>query len=163
MADDRNEQQDQQTTGQQTQQNAFAQQGQQSQAERQDTGQQPFMSPDGSEQPSVASTAGSGQPLGGNDSETGTGTTLSQGFESSSETAIQAGSSTDSLSQNAGGGSGFSDTDSRGSGFIGAQGSGSDDYLQQSQNPELASEDALDQEDDDGMGLAGGELDHGNG
>jgi hypothetical protein len=156
MAEDRIEQQDQQSE--------FARQGQQSQSERQENGQQPFVSPEGNEQPSVSSAAGSGQPLGGTDSATGTGTTLSQGFESSGdETLIQSGSSEDTLNRNAGGESAFSDTDRQGSGFIGAQGSGSDDYLQQSQNPELSREDALDQQEDDGMGLAGSEQDQGNG
>lgn len=150
MAEDRTEQQDNQTMGQQ------------SQSERQENGQRPFVSPDGNEQSSVGSGAGSGQPLGDNDSACETGTTLGQGIESpGDETLIQSGSSQDSLDQSAGGDSGFSDTDRQGSGFIGAQGSGSDDYLQQSQNPELSREDALDQQGDDGMGLAGSE-DQGN-
>ena len=165
MANDINEQdrepqsgqQNQPFTGQQSQQNEFGQQGQQNQADREQAGQSPFVSPDGSEQPS-SSFGDSDQPLGGNDSGTGTGTTLSQGYESSdTDTLTRSGGSTeDSLNQNAGGESNFSDTDGQGSGFIGAQGTGSDDYLQ-TNNPELANADSLTQQDDDGMGEAGSE------
>ncbi|QIK79394.1 hypothetical protein G7077_11265 [Sphingomonas piscis] len=150
------EQQDNRVNGQQSQQSEFGQQGQQSQSEREQAGQSPFVSPDGSEQP-ASSFGDSGQPLGGNDSGTGTGTTLSQGYDSgSTDTLTQSGSSSDSLNENAGGGSGFSDTDSEGSGFIGAQGTGSDDYLQEN-NPELSRQDSLTQGNDDGMGEAGSE------
>jgi hypothetical protein len=135
----------------QQEQGAFAQQGQQSQAEREDAGQEPFMSPDGSNAQPRASAA-SGQPLGGNDSNTGTGTTLSQGFEPSAETTLAQPSGAQqsaTQTQSAAG-------DPEGSGFIAAQGTGSDDYLQQ-QNPELSQQDSLTQQDDDGMGSAGSE------
>jgi hypothetical protein len=159
MTDEPEDRELQQAFGQQTQQPEFAQQGQQSQAERQQSGQEPFSSPQASDndQPLGESSGGSGQVLGTN-GDAGTATTLSEGFESS-ETLTQSGSSQDSIGQNAGGGSNFSDTDRQGSGFIGAQGSGSDDYLQESQNPELAQEDSLNQQDDDGMGTAGSEQD----
>lgn len=157
MADQSNEQdRDDRTTGQRNQQGEIAQQGQQSQSHREDAGQSPLASPDGSsDETSGASAIGSGQPLGGNDSGTGSGTTLSQGFESSSTLSLDhASESQDDLSQNAGDPSGFSDTDRQGSGFIAAQGSGSDDDLQ-TDNPELSREDSLDQQSDDGMGVAG--------
>lgn len=157
MADQSNEQdRDDQATGQQNQQSEFGQQGQQSQSHREDAGQSPLASPDGSSDETTGGSAiGSGQPLGGNDSGTGSGTTMSQGFESSSTLSLNhASESQDEPSQNAGGPSGFSDTDRQGSGFIAAQGTGSDDYLQ-TDNPELSREDSLNQENDDGMGLAG--------
>jgi hypothetical protein len=160
MADQSNEQDRQpgqdQTSGQQNQQSEFAQQGQQSQGHREDAGQSPLASPGGSGDGTTGgSSIGSGQPLGGNESATGSGTTLSQGFESSSTVSLNhASESQNELSQNAGGPSGFSETDRQGSGFIAAQGTGSDDYLQ-ANNPELSREDSLDQQSDDGMGLAG--------
>jgi hypothetical protein len=96
----------------------------------------------------------SGQPIGGNDSNTGTGTTLTQGADfggqsasgqaqpsngsgqtmtanrdsgSGQGTTSNAGGSTVGSDQTSGGSSGTSG----GQGFIGSQGSGSDDYLQQ--------------------------------
>ena len=157
MADQSNEQnRDDQTTGQQNQQSEFAQQGQQSQSHREDAGRSPLASPGGtSDETTGGSAIGSGQPLGGNDSSTGSGTTLSQSFESSSTLSLNHASATQNhASQDADGPSGFSDTDRHGSGFMAAQGTGSDDYLQ-TDNPELSREDSLDQQNDDGMGLAG--------
>ena len=159
MADQSNEQdRDDRTTGQQDQQSEFAQQGQQSQGHREDAGQPPLAGPDGSgEETSDGNAIGSGQPIGGNDSGTGSGTTLSQGFESSSTLSLNHGSeSRDEPSQNAGDPGGFNEADRQGSGFIGAQGTGSDDYLQ-TDNPELSREDSLNQQNDDGMGVAGSE------
>jgi hypothetical protein len=159
MADQSNEQdRDDQSTGQH-QQSEFAQQGQQSQGHREDAGQSPLVSPgDTSDETTGGSAIGSGQPLGGNDSGTGSGTTLSQGFESSSTLSLNhASESANEMSQNAGGPSGFSETDRQGSGFMAAQGTGSDDYLQ-TDNPELSREDSVDQNSDQGMGLAGSEV-----
>jgi len=76
----------------------------------------------------------SGQPIGGNDSNTGSGTTLSQGAEFG-------GQSSTGQAQSSGGGSDTMTSDenprgqsgSQGEGFIGSQGSGSDDYLQDDQ------------------------------
>src|SRR6185503_3530190 len=82
-----------------------------------------------------------GQPIGGNDSNTGSGTTLSQaadfeGQNSSGQTQTS-GNFGQGTTSNAGGSSVGSDQTSGGSsglsggeGFIGAQGTGSDDYLQ---------------------------------
>ena len=95
-----------------------------------------------------------GQPIGGNDSNTGSGTTLTQGADfggqSSSGQTQSSGGSGDTLTadqdsgfgqgttSNAGGSSVGRDQTSGGSsgigggeGFIGSQGSGSDDYLQE--------------------------------
>jgi hypothetical protein len=60
----------------------------------------------------------SGQPIGGNDSNTGSGTTLTQGADF--------GGSTLGTSQTAGGSSGVSG----GEGFIGSQGAGSDNQVE---------------------------------
>jgi len=83
-----------------------------------------------------------GQPIGGNDSNTGSGTTLTHGadFEGQSSsgqtqtsgnfgqgTTSSAGGSSVGSDQTSGGSSGLSG----GEGFIGSQGSGSDDYLQE--------------------------------
>lgn len=78
----------------------------------------------------------SGQPIGGNDSSTGSGTTLSQGADFGGQSAtgqaqqndgsgdtLTTDQSSESSSQSSQGGS-------QGEGFIGSQGSGSDDSLQ---------------------------------
>jgi hypothetical protein len=72
----------------------------------------------------------SGQPIGGNDSNTGTGTTLTAGYtppSSSQRTTSNAGGSTVGSDQTSGGSSGTSG----GEGFIGSQGTGSDEYLRE--------------------------------
>ena len=132
---------EQQTTGQQRQQDVFSRQGQESQAEREQSGQPAFQSPETmTQEPELGERSGGGQPIGGNDSNTGTGTTLSQGFEPSSA------SNQDTSGE-----------DRQGGGFMAAQGSGSDDYLRESSNPELAAEDSLDQQNDGGMGSPAGD------
>src|ERR1043165_9244064 len=87
MADERDEDQfnDQegksdgkQTTGQQSQQNEFGQQRQQATDSQGSEGS--FGGQSGG-QGSSALGAGAGQPIGGNDSRTGSGTTLSQGSD----------------------------------------------------------------------------------
>jgi hypothetical protein len=110
----------------------------------------------------------SGQPIGGNDSNTGSGTTLTSGYTPPSAgyeqrlasdgtgavaadqgrdsathanrgfgqgTTSNAGGSTVGTSQTSGGSSGVSG----GEGFIGLQGSGSDDYLQERSGSESSS------------------------
>ena len=78
----------------------------------------------------------SGQPIGGNDSSTGSGTTLSQGADfgrqSATGQAQQNDGSGDTLTtdQSSESSSQSSQGGSQGEGFIGSQGSGSDDYLQ---------------------------------
>lgn len=115
--------------GQQSHQSKFGQQSQQS-------GEQSFGG--GSD----------AQSIGSNDSETGTGTTLSQGFESSDTDTLTQQNSEQGLA-----------SDQQGSGFMAQQGSGSDDYLQNEGQGDLASEDALDSEEDGGTGIAGSEDD----
>lgn len=93
-------------------------------------------------------TAQSGQPIGGSDSSTGSGTPLSQGSESGAPSGgqgssgqAQPGTGFDTLTQGGTGGSGDGTSSgftgsggsggSTGDGFIGSQGGGSDEYLQQ--------------------------------
>lgn len=78
-----------------------------------------------------------GQPIGGNDSSTGTGTTLTQGADFDASlgndkhfglgTTSNAGGSTVGSDQTSGGSSGVSG----GKGFVGAKGDDSSDYLRQ--------------------------------
>jgi hypothetical protein len=67
-----------------------------------------------------------GQPIGGNDSATGTGTTLTQGADFGQGTTSNAGGSSVGTDQTSGGSSGVSG----GQGFVGSQGDDSSDYLQ---------------------------------
>ena len=82
----------------------------------------------------------SGQPIGGNGSSTGSGTTLSQGADFGGQCATgqaqQSDGSGDTLTtdQSSESPSQSSQGGSQGEGFIGSQGSGSDDYLQ-NKNP----------------------------
>lgn len=123
------------TTGQQSQDNEFGSRGQQAGI----SGSQPTTTDQ--------SDGMGGQPIGGNDSATGTGTTLTQGADFSNQsdsasgtsdtltanddsdfgqgTTSNAGGSSVGTDQTSGGSSGVSDGD----GFIGSQGSGSDEYL----------------------------------
>lgn len=134
MADERNEDQADTGTNQQTRspQSAFGNQGQQASAfgsqQEQDNG------------------GTSGQPIGGNDSSTGSGTTLTQGADFGGQSAsgqAQPGGSGNSETltadqgSNAGSGTttGGSSGGSSGEGFIGAHGSGSDDDLQDGGSP----------------------------
>jgi len=122
MADERDDQSDseketdQQTGGQQSHRSEYGDQGQQTmenQGAEGSFGGQSSGSQSGSADANGSTIAGganddgggmSGQPIGGNDSNTGSGTTLTSGY-----TPPRADS---------------------GEGFIGSQGSGSDDYLQ---------------------------------
>lgn len=179
MAEERNDDQfdtnassggQQQTTGQQSQQSEYGQQ----------QNQQPSMS---------------GQAIGGNDSETGSGTTLSQGADFNQDSDQGGGQYAASQSQQSTGGSdattldqvgqvtrsgaGYGDqggssdnTASTGEGFIGSQGSGSDDYLQErgeqasdqsssasaTDGSDFASQGqgSLDEDDESGSGSTGG-------
>lgn len=125
----------QQSDGQDTERKAFSPHGQESQADRERSGQSRLRSPDATE-------AQSEQHIGGTDRNTGAGSTLTQGFEP------------DSLVNETTG-----DPERQEMGLIGAQGARSDTYFQQSHNPELSREDALDQQSDGGMGLASSESD----
>jgi hypothetical protein len=71
----------------------------------------------------------SGQPIGGNDSATGTGTTLTQGADFGQGTTSTAGGSSVGTDQTSGGSSGVSG----GEGFVGSQSDDSGDYLQDNQ------------------------------
>ena len=127
MAEDRDDQQSNETEGQQNQPQTTDQQGQQ-QPGQQQQGQETM----------------SGQPIGGNDSNSGSGTPLSQGADvggqssgeqtSSSGQASQSGD-TETLSgqqdtSGSGGSSGGTGGSSGGEGFIGSQGTDSDEYVQ---------------------------------
>ena len=149
MAEDRDEARDpnNQTNDEQAQHSAFTS-GQQQQSElRQQNqqqgdnfGSQPTMGSQSWNQPSGSENA---QPIGGNDSNIGSGTTLSQsggsdigssgqgsGLEAGQSGQSQYGSSSDTLTRDQ---DSNSDQPSRSGseGFIGSQGSGSDDYIQQ--------------------------------
>ena len=67
-----------------------------------------------------------GQPIGGNDSATGTGTTLTQGADFGQGTTSNAGGSRVGADQTSGGSSGVSG----GEGFMGSRADSSSDYLQ---------------------------------
>jgi hypothetical protein len=85
-----------------------------------------------------------GQPIGGNDSNTGSGTTLTAGYtpprdnrsdaELGQGTTSNAGGSSVGTDQTSGGSSGVSG----GEGFIGSKGGNSDEYLQEKSSPEDA-------------------------
>ena len=104
----------------------------------------------------------SGQPIGGNDSATGTGTTLTQGADFGHGTTSNAGGSSVGSNQSSGGSSGVSG----GQGFVGSQGDNSSDYLQDNQSasdaPASGGTDFAKQgrgapEDEDGQESGGGD------
>jgi len=74
-----------------------------------------------------------------------------EGFGTDSDTLTQQSSRQDTMNQQ---GSGQSGQDS---GFIGSQGSGGDDFVETGQQTDLADEDALTQENDQGMGSSSSE------
>lgn len=139
------------TTGQRSQENEFGERGPQADSSPQgtdrdklaDLGTESPISGQGSQEPNRGGTAGrakedaglesqarqsdgmSGQPIGGNDSATGTGTTLTQGADFGERTTSNAGGSSVGTDQTSGGSSGVGG----GKDFIGSQASGSDDYL----------------------------------
>lgn len=90
----------------------------------------------------------SGQPIGGNDSNTGSGTALTQGadFGGQSSSGQAQSSGSDKLKSDQGPGVGTqstsegsvppdpTDKDSSGRGFIGSKGSGSDEHVQDNQD-----------------------------
>ena len=81
----------------------------------------------------------SGQPIGGNDTNTGTGTTLTQGADFAGQSATGQTQPNDGRGDTLATDESGSSTQSgqrgpQGEGFIGSQGSGSDEYLQD-QNP----------------------------
>src|SRR5919107_2496119 len=134
MAEERDDQEFGGTEGRQEDQQPAGQQAQQP------TGQQSQQSEFGQQQAQQPTGQQSGQPIGGNDSRTGSGTPLSQGSEfggqSSSGQTQPSGGSGDTLTSDQGpsvgtqsthGSAGGSPSDE---GFIGSQGSGSDEYLQ---------------------------------
>ena len=79
----------------------------------------------------------SGQPIGGNDSNTGSGTTLTQGadFQGQSSSGQAQPTAGDTLTTDQGG----AGANNSGQGFIGSQGSGSDDYVQDRTGSESSS------------------------
>lgn len=139
--------------GRQSQQGEFAQGGQQSQFDRQQSGQEGFS--DEQTQGNQGSFSGgserSGQSSERFDPERGTGTTANEGFGTESDTLTQQSSRQQSLEQQ---GSGQFGQDS---GFIGSQGSGSDEYVEDGEQSDLADRDSLTQENDQGMGSSSNE------
>lgn len=148
------------TTGQHSQENEFGERAQQSRQPTGNHGSEGSFAAQGSDSQSGSAdaTASSnsrqddgmaGQPIGGNDSATGTGTTLTQGADFSAQgqpgsaasdtltagndsdfgqgTTSNAGGSTIGSDQTSGGSSGVSG----GEGFVGSGGDNSSDYLQQ--------------------------------
>ena len=142
MAEERDDQEFGGTEGRQEGQQPTGQQAQQptGQQAQQPTGQQGQPSEFGQQQAQQPTGQQGGQPMGANDSQTGSGTPLSQGSEfggqsSSGQTQPSRGSG-GTLTSDQGPGvgtqskSGSAGGSSSEEGFIGSQGSGSDDYLQ---------------------------------
>lgn len=72
----------------------------------------------------------SGQPIGGNESNTGTGTTLSQGFTSAGGTGSAGAAGGGARGESAGDGGGMRGESPGDGGFVGSQGEESGEYLQ---------------------------------
>ena len=158
MADQRdddfnNEQDSNLTTGQQSQQNEFGDEGKQTmsnQGAEGSFGGESSGSQSGSADANGSTVAGggnagagfaqqddgtSGQPIGGNDSATGTGTTLTQGADFGQGTTSNAGGTSVGSDQTSGGSSGVSG----GQGFVGSQSDDSSAYLQDNEKASEAS------------------------
>lgn len=128
--------------GQQAQQREFAQGGQQSQFDRQQSGQEGFS--DQETQGNQGSFSGGSETPEQLDQDRGTTLSESSGKAEDSETLTRPESGDlENLGQ----------TDRQDSGFIGSQGSGNDDYLQEDTQSDFAERDSLNQQDDGGMGL----------
>jgi len=166
MANERDDEQFNQTEGRSDQQPA----GQQNQ--QQPTGQQGQQDATGEQ--GQGSDGTGGQPIGGNDSNTGTGTPLSQGADFGGQSGTgqtqpsDANGETLTSDQQSETSSQSSQSGSQGEGFIGSQGSGSDDYLRD-ENPSGADatdgsdfakqgRGSLDEDDESDGDSAGGSL-----